>query len=113
MITLSPASITTTTAVFNGTTLVTTTDILIVSYVELNLPAGSVVAMIDRGTMVEGVFTPNQPRLRVDVDADGTFRSQDGVWSGTLPDWSKALPALASSLDGLLLSAGLVSGTAA
>jgi hypothetical protein len=71
MITLSPASITTTTAVFNEVSTVTTTDTLRVSYVELNLPAGSVVAMLDRGTMVDGIFTPNQPRLRVDVAADG------------------------------------------
>jgi hypothetical protein len=62
--------------------------------------------------MVNGVFTPNQPQLRVDVQSDGTFRSQDGTWSGTLPTWSAALTALASSLDGLLLSAGLVQGTA-
>ena len=111
MIKLSPASITTTTAVFNGVTSTTVTDTLVVSYVELNLPAGSVVAMLDRGTMVDGVFTPDQPRLRVDVQADGTFLSQDGAWSGTLPNWSVALKALASSLDGLLLSAGLVTGT--
>jgi hypothetical protein len=112
MITLSPASITTTTAVFNEVSTVTTTDTLRVSYVELNLPAGSVVAMLDRGTMVDGVFTPNQPRLRVDVAADGTFRSNDGVWQGTLPNWSVALKALAASLDGLLLGSGLVTGTA-
>jgi len=68
--------------------------------------------MLDRGTMVNNVFTPNQPRLRVDVAADGTFRSQDGQWSGTLPNWSASLAALSASLDGLLLSAGLVSGTA-
>ena len=112
MIKLDAASTTTNVATFNGKATTMVTDTLLVSYVELNLPAGSVVAMLDRGTMVAGVFTPNQPRLRVDVAADGTFRSQDGQWSGTLPNWSTALTALASSLDGLLLSAGLVSGTA-
>jgi hypothetical protein len=112
MIKLDAASTTTNVATFNGKDTKTVTDTLVVSYVELNLPAGSVVAMLERGTMVDGVFTPDQPRLRVDVQADGTFLSQDGAWAGQLPNWPKALGALASSLDGLLLSAGLVTGTA-
>ena len=112
MIHLDAASTTTSTSVFQGTTTTTVTDTLLVSYVELGFESGSIVAMIQRGTVVDGVFTPKQPQLRVDVSADGTFRSNDGNWSGTLPNWSVALKALAASLDGLLLSAGLVSGTA-
>jgi hypothetical protein len=112
LIKLSAPFTTTTTSVFNSVTTTNTTDTLLISYVELGFASGSVCAMIQRGTVVNGVFTPNQPQLRVDVQSDGTFRSQDGTWQGTLPTWSAALTALASSLDGLLLSAGLVQGTA-
>ena len=112
MIKLDAASTTTSTSVFQGATTTTVTDTLFVSYVELGFESGSVVAMVQRGTMVNGIFTPNQSQLRINVNPDGTFASQDGTWSGTLPNWSVALKALAASLDGLLLSAGLVSGTA-
>ena len=113
MIKLNAASTTTNTSVFNSQTTTTVTDTLVIAYVELNLPAGSVVAMIQRGTVVNGLFTPNTSQLRIDVQSDGTFSSQDGSWSGTLPNWSASLAALSASLDGLLLSAGLVSGTQA
>ena len=112
MIKLDAASTTTSTSVFQGATTTTVTDTLFVSYVELGFGSGSIVAMIQRGTVVDGVFTPKQPQLRVDVSADGTFRSNDGNWSGTLPNWAATLKAIAGQLDGLLLSAGLVSGTA-
>lgn len=111
MIKLSAPSTTTVTSVFNGVTSVFITDTLHVSYVELNLPAGQVSAMIQRGTMVNGVFTMTQPQLRVNINPDGTFHSQDGAWSGTLPNWSTALATIAASFDNLLLSAGLVTGT--
>ena len=112
MIKLDAASTTTSTSVFQGATTTTVTDTLFVSYVELGFESGSIVAMIQRGTVVDGVFTPKQPQLRVDVSADGTFRSNDGNWSGTLPNWAATLKVIAGQFDGLLLSAGLVQGTA-
>lgn len=113
MITLNAASITTNTSVFNSKPTVTVTDTLLISYMELNFPAGSVTAMIQRGTMVNGVFTPSQPQLRVNVNPDGTFASTDGQWTGTLPNWVATYAALALNFENLLLSAGLVAGTAA
>lgn len=113
MITLSPASITTETSVFNGATTVKVTDTLLITYMELSFVAGSVMAMIERGTMVNGVFTPNQPKLRVEVQPDGTFASQDGTWFGTLSNWAATYAALAVNFENLLLSSGLVTGTAA
>ena len=69
--------------------------------------------MVQQGTVVLGVFTPNQPQRRLDVRPDGTFTSQDGAWSGTLPGWTAAVAALSLSLDGLLLGSGVVTGVAA
>lgn len=112
MITLSPESITTSTAVFNGVTSTSVTDTLFVSYVELGFASGSVCAMIQKGTMVDGVFTPNMPQIRVDVQPDGSFLSNDGAWSGTIPNWAATLAALRAPFDGLLLGSGLVTGTA-
>ena len=112
MITLSPASITTSTAVFNGVTTVTTTDTLFVSYVELGFESGSVCAMIQKGSMVDGKFASNMPQIRVDVASDGSFRSNDGLWTGTIPNWTATLATLRAPFDGLLLGVGLVSGTA-
>ena len=112
MITLSPASTTTSTAVFNGVSTVTTTDTLLISYMELSFPSGSVTAMVQRGTMVNGIFTPNQSQLRINVNPDGTFASQDGTWSGILPNWAATYAALLLSFENLLLTSGLVTGTA-
>ena len=112
MIKLDASSTTTSTAVFNGVSTVTTTDTLLISYMELSFPMGSVTVMVQRGTMVNGVFTPNLSQLRINVNPDGTFASQDGTWSGTLPNWAATLKVIAGQFDGLLLSAGLVSGTA-
>lgn len=112
MITLNSNYATSITSTFNGVSTTTVTDTLFVSYVELGFESGSVTAMIKRGTMVNGVFTENQPMLRVDVQPDGTFRSNDGVWIGTIPNWTVALAQLKAPFDGLLLSAGLVQGTA-
>jgi hypothetical protein len=112
MIQLAPASVTTSTAVFNGVSTVTTTDTLFVSYVELGFESGSVVAMIQKGTTVDGVFIMNMPQIRVDVQPDGSFLSNDGAWSGTIPNWAATLAALRAPFDGLLLGSGLVTGTA-
>ena len=112
MIKLDAASTTTSTSVFQGETKTTVTDTLFVSYVELGFESGSVVAMIQKGTVVDGVFTPNLPQIRVDVSPDGTFRSNDGVWLGTIPNWTATLAQLRAPFDGLLLGVGLVQGTA-
>jgi hypothetical protein len=112
MITLSPASITTSTAVFNGVTSTSVTDKLFVSYVELGFESGSVCAMIQKGSMVDGKFVSNLPQIRVDVASDGTFRSNDGLWAGTIPNWTATLASLRAPFDGLLLGSGLVTGTA-
>lgn len=111
MITLAAQDITSTAKMFNGTTLTTVTDTLFVSYIEINFASGTVVAMIQRGTMVNGVFTVNYPTMRVDVAPDGTFQSQDGLWSGTIPNWTASLSAIAAPFDGLLLSSTVTSGT--
>ena len=109
---LDAAFVTTSTAVFNGVTTTTTTDVLQVSYVELGFVSGSVTAFVQKGTMVDGVFTPNMPQIRVDVSPDGTFHSSDGAWSGTIPNWAATLATLRAPFDGLLLGVGLVTGTA-
>lgn len=117
MITLATASQTTSTTVFNGVTAVNTTDTLFISYIEIGFGTGTVSAMIQKGTMVNGAFTSNLPMIRVNVNPDGSFSSNDpsgpkGGWSGTIPNWSATLAALAAPLDGLLVAAALVQGTA-
>ena len=111
MIQLGVEDITSTTKVFNGTTITDVTDTIFVSYIEISFANGTVTAMIQRGTMVNGVFTVNYPHLRVDVAPDGTFQSQDGLWSGTIPNWTASLSAIAAPFDGLLLSSTVTSGT--
>ena len=111
MIQLGANDVTSTTKVFNGTTITQTTDTLFVSYIEISFESGTVTAMIQRGTMVNGVFTVNYPQMRVDVASDGTFKSQDGLWSGTIPNWNASLSAIAAPFDGLLLSSTVASGT--
>ena len=113
MIQLSAPSVTTSSSTFNGVVTTTVTDTLFVSYVELGFASGSVCAMIQKGTMVAGVFTPNMPQIRVDVSPDGAFRSNDGAWTGTIPNWAATLATLRAPFDGLLLGVGLVTGTAA
>ena len=111
MIKLDAASTTTSTAVFQGVTKTTVTDTLFVSYVELGFESGSVCAMIQKGTMVDGVFTPNMPQVRVDVAPDGSFHTSDGILAGTIPNWAPTLASLRAPFDGLLLGVGLVQGT--
>lgn len=112
MIHLDSNSVTTSTSTFNGVVTNTVTDTLFVSYVELGFESGSVCAMIQKGTMVDGVFTPNMPQVRVDVAPDGSFHTSDGIWSGTIPNWAPTLASLRAPFDGLLLGVGLVQGTA-
>ena len=111
MIALSMQDQTTSTTVFNGQTTTTLTDTVFVSYIEINFESGTVSAFIQKGTIVNGDFVCNLPKIRVNVNPDGTFSSSDGQWTGTIPNWSPTLAALASPLDGLVTGAGLVSGT--
>ena len=80
MITLDATSVTTTSATRGGKTITSTTDTLVVSYVELQLEAGTILAIIKRGTIVDGKLVESEPALWVNVNADGTFASRDGAW---------------------------------
>jgi hypothetical protein len=68
------------------------------------------VIMLQSGTVVNSAFTSNMPQVRVDVSSDGSYRTSDGR-SGTFPNWAASLASLRAPLDGLLLGAGLASGT--
>jgi hypothetical protein len=119
MITLDAKSSTTSTTVFDGVTTTTTTDTLFVSYIEIDFMSGTVSAFIQKGFVDKsGVFNPTLPKIRVNVNPDGSFSSQDpadrngGVWSGVIPNWSPTLAAIAAPFDGMVAGAGLVTGTA-
>ena len=112
MIALAMQDQTTSTTVFNGVTTTSQTDTLFVSYIEINFESGTVSAFIQKGTVVNGAFVCNLPKIRVDVQPDGSFRSNDGNWSGTIPNWTATLAQLRAPFDGLLLGVGLVQGTA-
>ena len=86
MITLAAPSVTTSSSTFNGVVTTAVTDTFCVSYVELGFESGSVCAMIQKGSMVDGKFASNMPQIRVDVASDGSFRSNDGLWTGTIPN---------------------------
>ena len=111
MIALATQDQTTSTTVFNGVTTTSQTDTLFVSYIEINFESGTVSAFIQKGTVVNGAFVCNLPKIRVNVNPDGTFSSSDGLWTGAIPNWSPTLAALAAPLDGLVVGAGLVAGT--
>ena len=110
MILLNPESVTTATSTRNGQTTTTITDTLLVRYVELNLVSGDILAIIDRGTVVDGKFVANTDPLWVDVHADGSFMSRDGAWSGTVISASSIVSGLKQAFDGFLLASGAVTG---
>jgi len=114
MITLSAASTTTIQDTFNGQVKTITTDTLFVSYAELSFASGSIMAIIQRGTMVgtPPVFVPNMSPLRVQLNADGTFASTDGTWTGATTSAPALIASLKSTLDNFVLGAGKVTGTA-
>jgi hypothetical protein len=114
MITLSAASTTTIQDTFNGLVKTTTTDTLFVSYAELDFASSAIMAIIQRGTMVgtPPAFVPNMPSLRVQLNADGTFASTDGTWTGTTASAPALIAALKSMLDNFVLGSGKVTGTA-
>ena len=112
MISLDAASTTTASSTRGGQTVTATTDTLVVRYVELNLVEGSILAIIDRGTMANGVFVATDIPLWVDVHADGTFSSRDGAWKGTVATAGTIIAGLKQAFDQFLLASGAVTGTA-
>jgi hypothetical protein len=114
MIKLDTAFVTTDTSVIGGVQTVASTDTLRVSYVELNLIGGSVMAMVERGTLIDSVFTPNMFKLRIELHADGNFSSTDGSWKGSVPAAVVAgfVQQLRGAFEAFVLGAGAVTGTA-
>lgn len=114
MIRLDAIYVTAVTSVFNGVTSTATTDTLRVSYAELDLVGGNVMAMVQRGTVVNDVFTANMPQLRIQLNADGTFASQDGSWAGSIPvEVAQGfVQGLTSAFQAFVLGSGAVTGTA-
>lgn len=73
MIKLDASSQTTYSASRGGQTLTNTVDTLVVRYVEMNLVEGSILAIIDRGTVVNvpAVISEGTPEIPAVLDGDG------------------------------------------
>jgi hypothetical protein len=114
MIKLDPASVTTATSTRGGQTTTVVMDTLVVRYVEMNLVEGSILAIIDRGTVdpSTGAFVATDVPLWVDVRADGSFASRDGAWVGKVAAAPQITAGLKAAFDGFLLASGAVTGTA-
>ena len=112
MILLDTNSVTTSTSTRNGQTTTTTMDTLLVRYVEMNLVEGSILAIIDRGQVIDGAFVATDTPLWVDVRADGSFSSRDGVWTGKVDSAPQITAGLKAAFDGFLLASGAVNGKA-
>lgn len=89
----------------------TVTDTLYVREVRLDFSTGAMYATIDRGTVVNGVFTQNYPSVQVIVNPDGSFLSDDGKWSGALQSAPIMIAQLKQQFDQFILASGSVSGT--
>jgi hypothetical protein len=113
MIKLDAAYIKAVTSVFDGVTSTSITDTLEVSYAEIDFVVGNVMAMVQRGTVINGVFTPNLEQLRIQLNADGTFASTDGTWVGAIPAAVAAgfVAQLTAGFQAFILGAGKVTGT--
>jgi hypothetical protein len=113
MITLGTPYITTTTSTLGGQTNTSITDTLFVSYVEINFNPASIRAKIQRGTKVNGVFTPNIPDVWVNVNPDGSFTSTDGSFQGATGALNVAAlsAGLTAAFDGAILGSGAVTGS--
>jgi hypothetical protein len=113
MIRLDAASTTTASSTKgSGQPVTTITDTLVVRYVEISFTDGSFLAIIDQGTVINGVFTDTGAPLRVDVRADGSFTSRDGSWTGTVATLSAFIAGFKTAFDGFVLASGAVTGTA-
>jgi hypothetical protein len=127
MISLASNSITATQSTRNGVTTTSIVDTLLVRYVEIQLAEGSILAIIDRGQMVDVPAipatdkTPEVPATKkfvatdtplwVDVRPDGTFVSRDGAWTGNVASASQITAGLKQAFDGFLMASGAVTGT--
>jgi len=110
---LDAASQTSYTTTRNGKTQTDTVDTLVVRYVEMNLTAGSILAIIDRGTVSpDGNFVAVDTPLWVDVRSDGTFSSRDGAWQDNIKAAEQITAGLKAAFDGFLLASGAITGTA-
>jgi hypothetical protein len=103
---------TTTVQYLAGTTVTssTVTDTLYVQDVRLDFSTGAVYATIARGTITNGVFGSNYPSVTVTVNPDGSFISDDGKWSGTVPNIGTLIANLKTQFDQFILASGAVQG---
>jgi hypothetical protein len=112
MITLSQPDVTIVQQTGPGVSITTTTDTLFVSSVRFDMAVGAMYAVIQRGTMVEGVFVSNMATLDIVVNPDGSFRSSDGTWSGSVgPIAAQLVDTLAGEFDQFIIASGALSGT--
>jgi hypothetical protein len=76
--------------------------------------AASAVGVTPVVAAVPATFVPTLPKLRVQLNADGTFASTDGSWKGSVPAATAAafVTALQNALEAFVLAAGLITGTA-
>jgi hypothetical protein len=112
LITLDTNSVTTASSTRGGKTTTSTMDTLVVRYVEMNLVEGSILAIIDRGQVVDGKFIATDTPLWVDVQPDGSFASRDGAWVGKVDSAPQITAGLKAAFDGFLLASGAVQGKA-
>jgi hypothetical protein len=62
-----------------------TTDTLFISEVRIDFGTGAIYATIKRGYVDKEVFRENYPALSIVVNPDGSFISNDGKYTGTVP----------------------------
>ena len=111
MITLNTPDVTTIQSNGPSGSVTTITNTLFVSSVTLDMTTGAIYATIQRGALLNGIFTPNFPTLQVTVNPDGSFISQDGTWSGSVGAIAASLVAsLKTQFDQFILASGAVSG---
>lgn len=99
-----PILITTQQTLVDGTVQDTVvTDTLYVSSVRIDFNTGALYATVQRGTVVNGVFTSNFATLNIVVNPDGSFVS-DGAFSGTpgTVSVSALVQSLSAQFDGML-----------
>lgn len=104
---------TTTVQYLAGNTVVSsvTTDTLYVREVRMDFSTGSMYALIDRGTVINGVFGSNYPSLEIIVNPDGSFTSPDGsTWVGTVASSPALVAQLKTTFDQFLLASGKITG---
>lgn len=95
---------------FNGETETDTTDTLFVSDARLDFRSGALYATIEKGSVVDGQFVQNLDSVEVTVNPDGTFVSNDGLWTGQIPSAPTLLATLKAEFDQFVLASGTISG---